>query len=82
MSEQFDFSPKNIIRHLASDGVRVYEKTLVSPYSGKDSAKKCQLVNYMVERYGYRLADGRGFTPYCPRWRPLRGVVAQVLATA
>jgi hypothetical protein len=49
------------LAQLHAQGVRVYGKTIVSPFSTKDSAAKMQLINFMVERCGYTLADGKGF---------------------
>ncbi|MBE3064349.1 MAG: hypothetical protein IMZ69_04955 [Spirochaetes bacterium] len=53
--------------HLQSTlGVRIYGRAIVSPYSTRDSAAKMQLINFMVEKCGYTLADEKAFPPKLP----------------
>ena len=60
-----------ILDQLVASGIRVYEKTIVSPYSTRDSAAKMQLINFMVEKCGYSLADEKAFPPKLPE--PVEG---------
>jgi hypothetical protein len=56
-----NLTEEKILKGLQSAGIRVYGKTIVSPLSMHDSPNKCQLINFMVERAGYRLIDERGY---------------------
>lgn len=56
-------SEESILKQLQSQGVRVYRKAIVSPFSTRDSPAKCALINFMIEKCGYTLADERAFTP-------------------
>jgi hypothetical protein len=52
---------EKILAQIQALGVRVYGKNIVSPFSTKDSAAKMQLINFMVEKCGYSLADERAY---------------------
>jgi len=57
---------EKILGHLQAQGIRVYGRTIVSPYSTRDSAAKMQLINFMIEVCGYSLADEKAFPPKMP----------------
>jgi hypothetical protein len=57
---------EKILNQLQAQGIRVYGKVIVSPYSTRDSAAKMQLINFMVEKCGYSLADEKAFPPKPP----------------
>lgn len=48
------------MKQLQGVGVRVIGKTIISPFSTRDSAAKCALINLMIEKAGYTLSDGKG----------------------
>jgi hypothetical protein len=53
----------SILERVKGMGVRVYGRTIVSPFSTKDSPAKCAQINFLVEKCGYTLTDERGFPP-------------------
>jgi hypothetical protein len=54
---------EKILGQLQGQNVCVHGKHIVSPYRTRDSAAKMQLINFMIEKCGYILADERDFHP-------------------
>jgi hypothetical protein len=58
---------ESVLDQLKAEGVRVYGKVIISPFSTRDTGRKMQLVNLLIEKAGYTLSDGRGFViPIAP----------------
>jgi len=54
-------APEKMVSALKEMGIRFYDHVVVSPFSMKDSPDKCAMINLLIEKRGYRLADERGY---------------------